>query len=250
MRDQAAYIRMPTWALYNSKWDWKRFLDRGFDDLIDRKVPTLIIDLRGNEGGLDVGHEILARLAPKPVRIGSFQRFTRYQKLPAKFEPYLSTWDPSFKNWGDAAKPAGDGYFRMTKFDDSADGDILAPRGRRYEGRVVVLTDASNSSATFQFAKTIKETKLATLVGQTTGGSQRGINGGAFFFMTLPQCKIEIDLPLVAIFPQGSDRPPGVRIPFGEIPSSGIEPDIVVAPSVDDITNDSDTVLQAALKLK
>ena len=37
--DRTAYLRMPSWALYNSKWDWRAFLDRGFDDLIDRRGP-------------------------------------------------------------------------------------------------------------------------------------------------------------------------------------------------------------------
>jgi C-terminal processing protease CtpA/Prc len=47
---------MPSWALYDSKWDWETFLDRGIDDLIDKRVPALILDLRGNEGGVDVGN--------------------------------------------------------------------------------------------------------------------------------------------------------------------------------------------------
>ena len=49
---------------------------------------------------------------------------------------------------------------------------------------MVVLVNAANSSATFQFAKLVKDNQLGTLVGQPTGGNQRGINGGAFFFAT------------------------------------------------------------------
>ncbi|MCS3810253.1 hypothetical protein FHY19_003321 [Xanthomonas arboricola] len=61
-------------------------------------------------------------------------------------------------------------------------------------GRVFVLTSADNSSATFEFARQLQRNGLATLVGQPTGGNLRGINGGAFFFLHLPNSHIEVDL--------------------------------------------------------
>ena len=39
------------------------------------------------------------------------------------------------------------------------------------------------------------------MVGQVTGGNLRGINGGAFFFLNLPNSRLEIDLPLIGQFP-------------------------------------------------
>jgi hypothetical protein len=245
--DQTACLRMSSWALYNSKWDWKTFLERTFDDLVDRRVPGLILDLRGNEGGLDVGNPLIARITSKQVRYDRFQRYTRYRMwpLPKSLDTYLDTWDWSFKDWGSAAKEDRDGFFRMTRFDDDAMGDVIAPRGPRYTGRVVVLVGAENSSATFQFAQVVKENKLATLIGQTTGGNQRGINGGAFFFVTLPNSRIEFDLPLVGNF-IGNERPTGREIPFQQIPDAGIEPDIAVTPSADDIAHGVDKELQEA----
>ncbi len=93
---------MPSWALYNSEWDWQGFLDRGFDDLIDRQIPGLIIDLRENEGGQDVGNTLIARITREKVRYDRYQRFTRYRTLPLPraFDAYLDTWDLSFKDWG------------------------------------------------------------------------------------------------------------------------------------------------------
>ena len=40
---------MPGWALYNTKWNWKGWLDGVFADLTTKQVRTLIVDLRGNE---------------------------------------------------------------------------------------------------------------------------------------------------------------------------------------------------------
>jgi hypothetical protein len=103
--ERAAYLRMQSWALYNSKWDWQSFLERGFDDLVERRVPGLIVDLRGNEGGQDVGHTLIARVASAKVHSDRYQRFTRYRELPLprSFDAYLDTWDWSFKDWGKAA---------------------------------------------------------------------------------------------------------------------------------------------------
>ena len=106
--------------------------------------------------------------------------------------------------------------------------------------RVFVLVDASNSSATFEFAFALKQHKLATLVGQPTGGNQRGINGGAFFFLRLPASKLEVDLPLIAQFP----------MPWGsERPDTGVSPDVLVSPAALDLAQQTDAELEAVKRL-
>jgi hypothetical protein len=209
----------------------------------------LLADVDFLERVYEAAHPGLYRYNTKSEmdRYDRFQRYTRYRSwpLPKSFDGALDTWDWSFKDWGQAAKDDRDGFFRMARFDDDEKGDVITPRGRRYQGRVIVLIDASNSSATFQFAQVIKENKLATLVGQTTGGNQRGINGGAFFFVTLPNSRVEVDLPLVGNF-VGDERPTGTKIPFREILDAGIDPDVAVAPSAADIAKGNDVELAAA----
>jgi C-terminal processing protease CtpA/Prc len=104
-------------------------------------------------------------------------------------------------------------------------------------GKVVVLTGPQNSSATFQFASTIKANRLARLVGEATGGNQRGINGGAYFFLRLPASGLEADLPLIGYYPRAAK------------PDAGIEPNVAVAPTLADFVARRDTVLTAALHL-
>ena len=58
--------------------------------------------------------------------------------------------------------------------------------------------------------------KLATIIGETTGGNRRGINGGCFYFFRLPETGLEVDLPLIGTFP------------LTRQPDAGIVPDIVV----------------------
>ncbi|MFN7992224.1 MAG: S41 family peptidase [Bryobacteraceae bacterium] len=241
-----AYLKMPTWALYNSKWEWKPWLDARVEEAAGRKAPALILDLRGNEGGNDVGNEILPHLIDQPITLSPMRRLVRYRKAPGDLLPYLDTWDKSFQDWGTSAvelqsrwptAPDGVSYFQLTRYDDDAPGDVIKPAGRHFRGKVIVLIDATNSSATFQFAANIQMHHLGTLVGQTTGGSRRGINGGAFFFLRLPHSGIEMDLPLIGTFPPKPE------------PDSGVSPDVPVTETANDIANSLDPELAAALEI-
>jgi C-terminal processing protease CtpA/Prc len=215
------------------------------DEAANRNASSLILDLRGNEGGDDVGNEILPHLIDAPITLSSMRRLVRYRKVPNELNPYLDTWDNSFRDWDGSAKelpapwptaPAGVTYLKLNRYDDDASGNVIKPVGKRFRGRVIVLIDATNSSATFQFAQIIQMHKLGTLVGEPTGGSQRGINGGAFFFLRLPHSGIEMDLPLIGTFPVT----PG--------PDAGVTPDILVKTTAADIATGQDAVLIAAMR--
>jgi len=99
----------------------------------------------------------------------------------------------------------------------------------------VVLTDAQNSSATFQFAQRIQALGLGKLCGGATGGNQRGINGGAFFFLELPGSGLEADVPLIG------------RFPLTPKPDAGLTPDIAVEVTAQDIAAGRDRVMETAL---
>ncbi|WP_119718417.1 S41 family peptidase [Cognatilysobacter tabacisoli] len=231
--DGLAVLAMPGWALYDSKWDWKGFLRDSFARIDAAKPRALVIDLRGNEGGLDVGDEILPHLIARELRVPSPERRVRYRKVPDALAPYLDTWDPSFKDWGEQAQPVGDGFYRLVRANGADAPAVFAPRAPRYAGPVFVLVGAANSSATFQFAHQVQRAALATLVGQPTGGNQRGINGGAFFFLRLPNTGIELDLPLIATFPPGQP------------PDAGLMPDVLVNASAADIAAGRDVEMAA-----
>lgn len=227
-----AVLKMPSWALYNSSWDWQGFLQRSFEQLDARKVPALVIDLRGNEGGMDVGNVLLAHFLAAPRAFPQYRRLVRYRTAPQSLGAYLDTWDPSFKDWGDAAQPYDDRFYLLKRGDD-VDGNTLMPLQPRYSGRVFVLVGASNSSATFEFGLRSKIAGVATLVGQTTGGNRRGINGGAFFFLRLPNTGLEMDLPLIGQFAETDE------------PDAGLEPDVSVTSTLADIAASTDVEMAA-----
>lgn len=231
-RAQSALLTMPNWALYDSAWDWRAFLDQSFEEIAARGVTKLIVDVRGNEGGLDCGDEIIARLIDTPLAREAYARRTRYRQTPERLNQYLDTWDPSFRDWSDDAVVRADGFYDLR---GDAGVDEIAPKGPRFRGAVDVLIDSQNSSATFQFANSIRSNRLGRLIGQPTGGNQRGINGGAFFFLRLPASGLEADVPLIG------------RFAVTPKPDAGIVPDVPVMLTREDITAGRDAALEFAL---
>ncbi|MGB7904520.1 MAG: S41 family peptidase [Steroidobacteraceae bacterium] len=231
-------LTMPTWALYDSKFAWESYLDALFGEINAKGTGDLIIDLRANEGGLSVGDRILAHLMTLDLPAEPLVRKTRYRKVPDDLRPVLETWDRTFYDWGDSAVDLGDGFYRLTKYDTDATGAVVKALTPRYAGRVWVLIGAVNSSATFEFANAVRRNRLGTLVGQATGGNQRGITGGAFFFLRLPKTGIEADVPLIGQFPL-ADKP---------LPDAGLEPDVYVQPRAADIAAGRDAELTEVLR--
>ena len=224
-----AYLKLGTFVTWQMKMNWKTFLDNAFNDLEQKRIPNLVIDIRGNEGGNDdVIAWLVKALAKKPVSLEQGKKKVRYQRIPADLEPYLSSWDDSFKDFTPGIARGSDGWYELK--DENPSGSLPAQKNA-YEGRVYLLVNEGNSSATFYLAQIIKNNQLAILVGQTTGGSQRGLNGGQTAFLKLPHSKIELDIPLIGTF-------------FDNKPDQGVEPDIVVHPSVADLIQKRDTELE------
>lgn len=232
MRDDGiAILKMDGWALFNSQWKWEDWLNERLDSLKGGK--GLVIDIRENEGGNDCGDVILSRLAGKDIEKPKQRRLVRYAKVPEHLNPYLDTWDPSFRDWSQFVERYDDRFY--TQSGPMAD-PVIPARAPRIDIPMAVVTSAQNSSATFQFASLVKATGLGTLVGETTGGNQRGINGGAFFFARLPESGLEFDVPLVGYFPDGPTPP-----------DAGIAPDLKVSTTAADIANGHDRTLERAV---
>ena len=242
--DGLATLAMPSWVTFNDRWDWRGFVNRAFSELAARRATALVVDLRGNEGGTSVGDVILAHLTDHEIVPTQLRRYTRYRAIPADLKPYLDTWDRSFDDWGSsvtsAPTPPGGGaggFFRLTLSGDDSAGSVIRPVAPRFGGKVFVLVGADNSSATFEFALAAREQRLGTLVGQPTGGNQRGINGGAFYFLRLPNSGVEVDLPLIGFFPPNDQ------------PDAGLTPDVAVRVTPEDIAEGRDPEVAAIRKL-
>jgi hypothetical protein len=230
--DGIVVLTMPTWVTYNSKWDWESWLSERFASLSGAK--GLVIDLRDNEGGTDCGAYIIKRLIDRPFKPTRYVTRVAFREAPENLIPYLKTWDRSFRTIGKDAVVDRNGYLTITSDEDET---TIAPANPSIPVPVAILIGPVNSSATFGFAGQVREARAATLIGATTGGNLRGINGGAYFFVRLPESGLEFDVPLKGYFPEG---PP--------LPDAGVKPEIFVKTTAADIANGNDPQMAAAIR--
>lgn len=234
--DKTAVLKAGSFVTWKMELDWQAFIKDAFQKIKAEGVQGLVLDLRGNSGGdPKVPAALMAEIATVDFEAPAQQEVLLTQTVPDDLRPYLGTWDKSFYDWRDKTTPLGDGRFVLTSEDRTNTSVPANPDA--YTGKVVMLLDRAASSATFTMAKMLQETGRATLVGETTGGNQRGITGGAIFFLNLPGSGLEVDLPIIGYYPEG------------EQPDAGIEPDVFVTITKSDIRNDTDGMLEKALEL-
>lgn len=230
MRGKIAILTMPSWVMYNSKWDWESWLKARLDSLTG--AAGLVIDLRENEGGNECGNAILARLTGKDIAFQGYRQLVRYRRTPKDLDPYLDTWDESFRTIGEKAQDAGNGFYELGK----EESDTIAAVGPRLNLRVAALIGPICSSATFSFAHRARESGLVRLFGEASGGNLRGINGNGYFFVRLPGTGLEVDIPIVGNFAQTRQ------------PDRGVLPDVPVKPTIADIAAGADPCLESAIR--
>jgi len=235
LNNETGYLKIGTFVTNKLTIDWKKFLDRAFDELTEKNIQSLIIDIRGNEGGDDEVNLVLGKkLAKKQIEFPAFKELLRYEKVSEEFRPYLNTWDKSFYNRSGQLIEQENGFYTWRK---DRGNSIIKQNSKAFKGNTYLLVDAANSSATFFLTAALQQNKIATIVGSETGGNRKGTNGGQLFFLWLPNSKIEIDIPLIGYYP------------LTEQPDKGINPDVEIEMTISDILSNKDKVLEKTLEI-
>ena len=120
--ERTAYLKIAnsiTWRLKKIKF--KEFLADAFRELRARRVPNLIVDLRGNDGGdMQIGYELARYLAPRrlpPYAAGRrlVRNVAARPDLLGLLDTYSEELKSSLKNGlpADSYRALGDGFFEM-----------------------------------------------------------------------------------------------------------------------------------------
>jgi C-terminal processing protease CtpA/Prc len=232
---QCGYLKIKDFSTKGWGGNYTQFLDSAFDDLNNRGASHLVVDIRGNEGGDDdVRNTIISYLIRQPAYY-EIRRYFGFLLVPDTLMPYLETWDPSFK------KPKIAAYYEQTKENlyykkNSNSIDTVIPNKKHFSGKIYLLTSATNSSSSFFMADILQQNKAAKLVGEATGGTKQGINGGQFFFLYLPASGFEVDIPLI------------YQAPIHKRKDEGIQPDVKVKTQPHDVANRVDAQLQYIIR--
>jgi hypothetical protein len=178
---QYGYLKIRNFNTEGWGDNYVHYLDSIFIKLKTTRVANLIVDIRDNEGGDDeVRNKIISYLitdsAPYAMR-----RYFQFLTVPDSLMPYLKTWDPLFK------EPKSASNYQETEtglyFDKNyKSNESIVPNKNHFMGSTYLITNATNSSGSFFMADILQENKYAKLVGEPTGGTKQGINGGQFFF--------------------------------------------------------------------
>jgi C-terminal processing protease CtpA/Prc len=234
--NQYAYLELGTFVTNKLSFNWKKYIDDAFHQINKQKIPHLIIDVRGNEGGnLDVTDYLIGKIANKKGKTVFRKPYLAYKEVSDSVKPHVTTWSKRFYNTSVWTKRVNEDY-RTIKF-SSNKAKVIAPKLTVYERDVYLLVDESNSSATFILAEICKENDFATLIGTTTGGTKKGITAGQLFFLTLPNSNIEVDIPLIG------------RYPIHNLADEGIEPNIEAKETLDDFIALKDKALDKATEV-
>ncbi len=232
--DSIAVLTIESFYVDENVQKFYPFIDSAFNDIKNKKISNLIIDVRNNEGGEeDWGGYLYSYLTDK--KFVYYKKLTLTKKGGYGFEKY-------------AEMPPQLDYIH--KFIKEKDDEILftgqkylyvqEPHKNRFKGNVYMLINGLSFSVTTELASVVHNNKRAIFVGEESGGAYYGNNSGVFAIVTLPNTKLTIGIPLVGFYSNVSGYP---------YKSRGVIPDYKVTSTVYDILNKKDVVMEKTLRI-
>ena len=174
LNDTVGYIYVRNFKAHNKMTDWNKITSFFHDN--KEKMKKLIIDIRGGGGG---NTHYYQDLLIKPFL---YDTITYYEKVGMKksfvqslsnrlcsyLQDDISTLETGVVNVKIIAPPEGFNkedwrFFELTR-------RIIPSGSYGFTGRIIILTDEYSVSAKDNFVFTMQKNKLATIVGQPSGG--------------------------------------------------------------------------------
>ena len=191
-----AYLKINSFALPQ----YKKFYKEVFRKIDSAKTQNLIIDVRKNGGGnpKDIA-ELCSYLIDKPFYL------VENAKLTSKF----ALLKPAYGNQNFLSKLFNFSYgfyavlFKTKKvnneFEYVMERKENQPKTNNFKGKIYIITSGMSFSATSIFASFMDGEKRATFVGEESGGDYNGTVAGRYYYYTLPNSKIKVNIGLMEV---------------------------------------------------
>ena len=219
---------------------FQKVVDKAFKELYEKQIPNLIIDVRGNGGGSDIqGRYLFNYLIDKPT--GYFDSL--YTTTGIADTTFLFKHTDKNNEWylenRQLVYQLKDGRF-ATKAEVNKGLLLQQPNKYNFSGSVYVIMNGRSASTTAEFTAAAHFNKLATFIGEESGGAYHGGNGGDFASLTLPNSRIVVQIPL-SRYVMNSNETDYIR--------RGTIPDYEVNRSIEDVLNGRDPHLDFVIQL-
>lgn len=206
--------------------DYRAFHAATFAELAQKHVKRLVVDLRGNPGGNNaLAVDLLKYLLSSP--------FVLTKSAQARVVL------PSFMS----AVAGSSAYFDTTQVKRLPDGTLTQAsatlgqhrpyRQHRFRGQVVLLVDGGTFSAASNFAASLRAQRRILILGQETGGTEAGLNGGVISRVELPHTHMVLQLPHFRLLTACASPQLG----------RGVRPDVEVVPTPRQVADHTDVLL-------
>ena len=235
LRDSIGYID------FRSMSDLERFetfLTATFTDVRAHPIRGLIVDLRSNGGGnSQLGSALLSFLTDSSYRMCERKEW----KMSAQYKDYMRGMIPWWIRWFPFTWVSSE----ARRYFAAADGDIVIDTSfverppdnpLRYHGKTCFLIGTGTFSSAMMLSNAVADFKLATLIGEETGGIPTAY--GEVYPFDLPNTRLAVGVSS-AFF---------VRANGNRTDRRGIMPDIEVCTTESDIRAKKDTVLERAIE--
>ena len=229
--------RFGNWKENGKKYKFNKVLEDYMNQIIDSDAQYLIMDVGDQGGGWEFhGLEVMKYLKDEPFTGYTKVEFTK-KKWDARKYSNTSWWEYQLYKTILRFKKSEDGRYILAGYKGAKE---MKPYEKRFEGKVYMLTSGFTASATSDFAALVHHHKLATVIGDESGGSYVGNTSNYEFIITLPHSKVRLQLPLARYLLNVGDYPHKGR---------GVIPDHEVSQTIEDLVEGRDTQLEFALDL-
>ena len=223
-------------SFVNTKKEFNSFLFNTFKEIRETGIKNLIIDIRKNGGGSDrVGDLLFNYITDKPYLQHTKAEYKLSEEYMDAYKKYLNIkwynifFHPEYIKY--SLKKKGAFICEKSKKERKPNNNKLL-----FNGNIYLLIGSSTCSAAMDFAAAFKYYKMGIVVGKETGGALIEHSNAIPFI--LPNTQLQGMVASHKAFAIGAKND-----------GHGVIPDYEVVPSIDDVYNGTDRVMEFTKEL-